>query len=50
VWLTVAVPHKVDRMPCHRQDFSYKNLCVNDLPTPVQSTVSEDRTENNKVL
>ena len=25
---------------CYRQDFSYKDLCVNDLPTPVQSTFS----------
>ena len=35
---------------CHRQDFSYKDLCVNDLPTPVQSAFSEDRDRNNKVL
>jgi len=35
---------------CHRQDFSYKDLCVNGLPTPVQSAFSEDRAGNNKVL
>ena len=33
---------------CHRQDFLYKNLCVDDLPTPVQSAFSEDRTETTK--
>jgi len=35
---------------CHRQDFSYKDLHVNDLPTPVQSAFSKDRARNNKVL
>ena len=34
----------------HRQDFLYKNLRVNDLPTPVQSAVSGDRTETTKRL
>jgi len=27
----------------HRQDFSYKNLCINDLPTLIQSAIFEDR-------
>ena len=35
---------------CCRHEFSYKDLCVNDLPTPVQSAFSEDRDRNNKVL